>query len=236
MAGHSKFKNIQHRKGAQDAKRAKIFTRVVREITIAARSGADPEFNPALRAAMIAARAVNLPKERIDRALKADSDSDDNYEEIRYEGFLPGGVALIVEALTDNRNRTASHVRSIFNKYGGHLGETGSVSFMFDRIGEIRYAQSTCSDDKAMELGLEASATDVESDQEWHCFYTTRESFSSVLEILASHLGQPESAEVIWKAQNAIDIEDEERVGKILKMIDALEESEDVQNVFCNCI
>lgn len=237
MAGHSKFKNIQHRKGAQDKKRAKVFTKLVREIITAAKiGGVDPHNNPRLRSGISAAKSQNLPKDRIEKALaKASDPSDtDNYTEIRYEGFLPGGIAIIVETLTDNKNRTVSDVRTAFSKHGGNLGETGSVSFMFDRVGRIEYAHNVASDDEMMESAIESGANDVESSATEHFIYTDIESFSDCLEYLTKKYDMPTESEIEWKPQNSIMIEDEEKAEKILKLIDVLEESDDVQKVFGN--
>lgn len=237
MAGHSKFKNIQHRKGAQDAKRAKVFTKLVREILTAAQLGApDPQTNPRLRAAISAARSQNLPRERIDKAISQASEvgNQDNYDEMRYEGFAPGGIAIIVEALTDNRNRTASDVRSSFTKFGGNLGETGSVNFMFDHLGIIQYPVSVASADSMFEAAIEAGASDVESDEEVHMIYTDIEAFSDAVDVLTNKYGAPEEAYIGWKPQNTIIIDDKERAEKLLKMIDMLEDSDDVQRVFGN--
>lgn len=236
MAGHSKFKNIQHRKGAQDKKRAKLFTKLVRDIISAAKSGMpDPDMNPKLRGAVIAARAQNVPKERIDKAIsQADSDNNsDNFSQMRYEGFVPGGVAVIVEAETDNKNRTAAEVRSAFTKHGGNLGETGSVSFMFDHLGIIKYEASTASNDEIFEAAIEAGASDVESSDDYHIVYTDIPSFSDVLEFMSDKYGASEEACIGWKPQNIVDI-DSEQAEKLMKLIDALEESEDVQQVFVN--
>ncbi len=235
MAGHSKFKNIQHRKGAQDKKRAKIFTRLVREIMSASKTGGpDPDANPRLRTAINGAKAMNLPKERIERALNANQQDSNDYIEIRYEGYAPGGIALVVEALTDNKNRTASDVRSSFTKYGGNLGETGSVSFMFDHLGIITYPAEVASDEKVLELAIESGASDVESDEFYHTIYTAMEDYSSVLEKISNALGAPEEACIGWKPQNLITVTDKDRAEKLLKMIDLLEESDDVQKVFGN--
>lgn len=237
MAGHSKFKNIQHRKGAQDKKRAKVFTKLVREIITAAKiGGIDSSSNPRLRTAISASKAHNLPKERIDRALDQASDpaGGDNYTEIRYEGFLPGGIAIIVETLTDNKNRTVSDVRSAFSKFGGNLGESGSVSFMFDHVGKIQYKNSIATADEVMESAIEAGAIDVVSDEDSHDIYTEIESFSTCLEYLTEKYEAPIEAEIEWKPQNYIVIDDEDRANKLLKLIDALEESDDVQKVFGN--
>ncbi len=237
MAGHSKFKNIQHRKGAQDKKRAKIFTKLVSEIITATKMvGVDPNNNPRLRTAITTAKSQNLPKERIDRALNQASDptSGSDYTEIRYEGFLPGGIAIIVETLTDNKNRTVSYVRNIFAKYGGNLGESGSVSFMFDKLGIINYPANVASNDDMLEAAIEAGADDVESDDEEHLVYTSVESFSEVLSYLTEKYQTPTESAIGWKPQNIIEISDLEQAEKILKFIDALEDSDDVQEVYGN--
>lgn len=234
MAGHSKFKNIQHRKGAQDKKRAKIFTKLVRDIIAAAQNGTDPSSNARLRGAIIAAKAQNLPKERIEKALKTDDNDATNYVEMRYEGFAPGGIAIIVEASTDNKNRTASEVRFAFSKFGGNLGETGSVNFMFDHVGMIHYPSSIASAEEIFEASIEAGASDVESDEEVHIIYTEVSSFSDVVEFMTNKYGPAEEAYIGWKPQNVIEVDDKERAEKLLKMIDALEDSDDVQNVFGN--
>lgn len=236
MAGHSKFKNIQHRKGAQDKKRAKIFTRLVREIITAAKSGLpDPAHNPRLRAAITAARTQNLPKERIDRAISQGAEpGGDNYAEMRYEGFAPGGIAIIVEALTDNKNRTAAEVRSAFTKFGGNLGETGSVNFMFDHVGIIQYLLEVASAEAMLESAIEAGATDVETDEFYHNIYTDIDSFPECQEFLTKKYNIPEESYLGWKPQNTVIVEDLERAEKLLKMIDMLEESDDVQRVFGN--
>lgn len=235
MAGHSKFKNIQHRKGAQDKKRAKLFTRLIREITIAAKAGNDIEHNPRLRTAINTAKSQNLPKDRIEKAIsQADDPNTDNYDEIRYEGFAPGGIALVVEALTDNRNRTAAEVRSAFTKAGGNLGETGSVSYMFDHVGIIIYPADLGNNEQMLELALEAGASDVASNDEQHIFYTEVEDFINICDILSEKLGAPQESHLGWRPQNLIDIDDEERITKLIKLIDTLEDSDDVQNVFGN--
>lgn len=237
MAGHSKFKNIQHRKGAQDKKRAKLFTKLVRDIISAARTGGpDMNANPRLRGAIIAARAQNLPKERIDRAISAASDDghDDNYVAMRYEGYAPGGIAIIVEAETDNKNRTASEVRAAFSKHGGNLGETGSVNFMFDHLGIIQYSASIASSEALFEAAIEAGANDVASDEELHIIYTDIASFSDVLEFMTNKYGNPEESHIGWKPQNVIMVDDKEKAEKLLKLVDALEESDDVHHVFGN--
>lgn len=237
MAGHSQFANIKHRKGAQDAKKAKIFTKIIREITVAAKSGQpDPEFNPRLRNALIEARSNNLPKDRIDAAIKkvAEGAQGDNFEEIRYEGYAPGGIALIVEALTDNRNRTASEVRSIFTKYGGNLGESGSVAFMFDYLGIIAFNSQSISAEKFFETAIEAQAIDVESDEEFHIAYCEQSNFAYLRDQLVKNFGDPISAKMQWRAKDEIEISDLEQAQKILKMVDLLEDCDDVQNVYGN--
>ena len=233
MAGHSKFKNIQHRKGAQDKKRAKDFTKAVKEIMVAVKSGqSDPVFNPRLRAALIAARSVNLPKDRIEKALASSSTEGANYEEIRYEGYAPGGIAIIVEALTDNRNRTASDVRSAFSKSGGSLGETGSVSFMFNKFGIIEFGANIGSADEVMEAALEIEVENIESDEESHVIYTKIEDYHAALDFLTRKFGNPTESKLGWVSQNNIVISDIERARKLLKMIDALEDLDDVQEIF----
>ncbi|MDX2049649.1 MAG: YebC/PmpR family DNA-binding transcriptional regulator [Rickettsiaceae bacterium] len=237
MAGHSKFKNIQHRKGAQDKKRAKLFTRLVREIITAARSGnPDPEFNPRLRNIILDAKSMNLPKERIDRAIASatNNEATEDYNEIRYEGYAPGGIALIVEALTDNKNRTASDVRSSFAKFGGNLGETGSVCFMFDHVGIICYQVQKLKSEEAFETATEAGAIDIESDDEYHIFYTEKEEFAQVLDNLRAKLGSPEEAVIGWKPKSTIEINDQDKIEKLQKLIEAIEESDDVQMVYNN--
>lgn len=239
MAGHSQFKNIMHRKGRQDAVRAKIFTKLIREITTAARLGAaDPASNPRLRAAMIAAREANMTRDTIDRAIKrgAGSDADANYDEVRYEGYGPAGVALIVEALTNNRNRTAGEVRSIFSKHGGNLGESNSVSFMFDRLGEFRFPLSVGSADDVLEKAIDAGADDVVSgDGEGavHEIYCAQENFSSVREALEKSLGQPTAAKLMWRPKTTAPVEGE-TVQTLLDLIAALDDNDDVQNVYAN--
>ncbi len=234
MAGHSKFKNIMHRKGAQDAKRAKKFTRLIKELAVAGRSGIDPESNPRLRTALAACRAANMPKDNIERVLKKAAGGDgDNYDEIRYEGYGPGGVALIVEALTDNRNRTASEVRATFSKYGGNLGETGSVSFMFDRVGQIIYPADVADAEAMFEAALEAGADNAESDENGHEILTATEEFNSVRESLEAQFGSPEEAGLSWKPQNTTPV-GEDQAQTLLKLLDALDELDDVQSVASN--
>ena len=236
MAGHSKFKNIMHRKGAQDRKRAGVFAKLAREITVAAKmGGGDPAMNARLRLAVANARAQNMPKDNVERAiLKGTGAGDaDDYVEIRYEGYGPGGVAVIVESLTDNRNRTAADIRSIFNKAGGNLGETGSVSFMFDRLGEIRYPLSAGDADAMLEAAIEAGAEDVETAEEEHSVYCAVEDLNAVSGTLAERFGDAESAKLIWRPQNLIPV-DGEKADSLIKLIDALEDHDDVQTVFAN--
>lgn len=234
MAGHSKFKNIMHRKGAQDAKRAKKFTRLIKELAVAARGGTDPDANPRLRTALSAARAANMPKDNIERILKkAEGGDGDNYDEIRYEGYGPGGVALIVEALTDNRNRTASEVRATFSKYGGNLGETGSVSFMFDRVGQILYPADAADADAMFEAALEAGADNAESDDQQHEVLTGIEDFNAVRESLEGQFGAPEEAGLTWKAQNGTPV-NEDQAATLMKLLNALDDLDDVQSVSSN--
>jgi YebC/PmpR family DNA-binding regulatory protein len=236
MAGHSKFKNIMHRKGRQDAKRGKVFSKLIRELTVAAKSGQpDPDMNPRLRTAIAAAKAANMPSDTMNRAIKKASGGEDdtNYEEVRYEGYGPGGVAVIVEALTDNRNRTASEVRSAFTKYGGNLGESGSVSFMFDRVGLIVYGLDAASADDMFEAALEAGASDVDSSDSGHEVACAPDDFSAVREALEAKFGAAEDARLEWKPQSTVAV-DENAAGTLLKMLDVLEDSDDVQRVAAN--
>jgi YebC/PmpR family DNA-binding regulatory protein len=235
MAGHSQFKNIMYRKGAQDKKRSQMFSKLSKEITVAAKCGApDPDMNPRLRTAVLAARAQNMPKDNIERAIKKSQEAGgDNFEEIRYEGFAPGGVGVIVEALTDNRNRTAGEVRSIFTKYGGNMGETGSVSFMFDRLGEIEYPADAATADDILEAALEAGADDCQSDDSGHRLYCDAGSLHEVARSLEAKLGEPAAARIMWRPQNTVEVDDE-RAEKLLKMLDTLDNSDDVQNVYAN--
>ena len=235
MAGHSKFKNIQFRKDRQDRIRSKLFSKLSRDITIAAKHGApDPASNARLRLAIANAKAESMPKDNIDRAIKkALGGEADTMEEIRYEGFAPGGVGLIVEILTDNRNRAAANVRSIFSKHGGNLGETGAVSFMFDRLGEIVYPKSAGSDDAVMEAAIEAGAEDVESDADGHTVYAAFEDLGAVAEALEATLGPAKSTAVIWKPKSDVPVSGE-AAASLMKLIDALDDDDDVQNVFGN--
>ncbi len=235
MAGHSKFKNIQFRKGAQDKKRSKLFSKLSRDITLAAKQGVpDPNANARLRLAINNARAESMPRDNIERAIKKALGADtDNFEDIRYEGFGPGGIGLIVEALTDNRNRAASSVRTAFGKNGGNLGETGSVAFMFDRLGQITYPAAAGTEDKIMEAAIEAGAEDVESDEESHVIYTAFEDLGAVIEALEASLGAAKSTGVIWKPKtlNPVDLD---AATTLMKLIDALDDDDDVQNVWTN--
>jgi len=235
MAGHSQFKNIMHRKGRQDAQKSKLFGKLAREITVAAKLGTpDPAMNPRLRAAIVAARQENMPKDNIERAIKkAIGGEGDNYDEIRYEGYGPGGVAIIVEALTDNRNRAASDIRSYFTKAGGNLGETGSVAFLFDRTGVIEYDPGAASDDAMLDAAIEAGADDVISSESGHEIYASPESLREVAKALEAKFGEPRKAALTWKPQNTVAVDDDTGE-KLLKLMDALNEHDDVQNVFAN--
>ncbi len=235
MAGHSQFKNIMHRKGRQDAVRSKMFSKLAREITVAVKGGLpDPTMNARLRLAIQNAKAQSMPKDNIERAIKKVSGADgENYEEVRYEGYGPGGVAVIVEALTDNRNRTASNVRSTFTKAGGALGETGSVSFSFDRVGEISYKLSVGDADTVMEAAIEAGAEDVTTDEDGHFIICGFEDIGDVSKALEATLGEADTVKAIWKAQNTVPV-DEERAQSLMKLIDTLEDDDDVQNVYTN--
>jgi len=235
MAGHSQFKNIMHRKGKQDSVRSKMFSKLAREITVAAKTGMpDPNMNPRLRLAIQNAKAQSMPKDNIERAIKKAAGAEgENYDEVRYEGYGPGGVAVIVEALTDNRNRTASNVRSIFTKAGGALGETGSVSFSFDRVGEISYKAEVGDADKVMEAAIEAGADDVESSEDGHIIICGFEAMNEVSKALEGVLGEAESVKAIWKPQNTVPV-DEEKAQSLMKLIDNLEDDDDVQNVYSN--
>ena len=235
MAGHSKFKNIMHRKGAQDARRAKKFSRLTKELQVAVRGGTDPTSNPRLRSALLACRAVNMPKDNIERVIKkAESGENINLEEIRYEGYAPGGIALIVDAVTDNRNRTASEVRSSFTRFGGNLGETGSVSFMFNNIGQIVYPKSIKSDEEIFEIAIEVGASDVSSDELNHEIITSINEFNNVREKLEELLGAPEQAELIWQPESYIEVNEAKRATSLLKLIDTLDNCDDVQSVHGN--
>jgi YebC/PmpR family DNA-binding regulatory protein len=236
MAGHSQFKNIMYRKGAQDKKRAKVFTKIIRELTTAARSGLpDPNANPRLRAAVLAARQANMPKDTVERAIKrgAGGEAGDAYEEVRYEGYAPGGVAVIVEALTDNRNRTASEVRAAFAKAGGALGETGGVSFLFDHVGEIRYPAEAADSEGMLEAAIEAGAEDAESDGDGHVVTAAPEDLNHVRDALEERFGPAISARLAWRPKSATPV-DEETAASIVKLLETLEDSDDVQEVYAN--
>jgi len=236
MAGHSKFKNIMHRKGAQDAKRGKIFTRLGREIIVAAKmGGGDVDANPRLRAAIKSARAENMPKDKIDFAIKKGTGEieSENYEEIRYEGFGPGGIALIVESMTDNRNRTVSEIRTAFSKHGGNLGETGSVNFMFDQVGWIEYPADVVGEEAMFEAALEAGAENCESDRETHDIYTAPDELNTVRESLESTYGEANKSKLIWKPKDPTAL-DEEQAESLMKLIEVLEDLDDVSEVYGN--
>jgi YebC/PmpR family DNA-binding regulatory protein len=237
MAGHSQFKNIMYRKGRQDAARSKLFSKLAREITVSAKMGLpDPAMNPRLRAAVLAARAENMPKDNIERAIKKAQGSDaENYDEVRYEGYGPGGVAVIVEALTDNRNRTASDVRATFTKSGGTLAETGAVSFMFDRTGVIEYDAKVASPEEMLDAAIEAGADDVNSTEGGHEIYASQDTFRDVAKALEAKFGEPRKASLVWKPQNTVSIGDEQGE-KLLRLIETLQDHDDVQNVYANFV
>ena len=236
MAGHSQFKNIMHRKGAQDARRARQFAKIIREITVAARSGIpEPASNPRLRAAVTAARIANMPKDTVDRAIKkaVGTGAGEDYAEVRYEGYGPAGVAVIVETLTENRNRTAANVRAAFAKYGGTLGETNSVSFLFNRLGVVRYPAASASDDAMLEAAIEAGAENVQSDSTGHEITCAVEEFFAVRDALEARFGAPEEARLDWRPTTLVTL-DQDKAASVLKLIDVLEEDDDVQNVYAN--
>ena len=237
MAGHSKFKNIMHRKGRQDAARSKLFSRLSKEITVAVKMGggvADPEMNPRLRLAVANAKGQSMPKDNIQRAItKGTGAGGEDYQEMRYEGYGPGGVAVIVEALTDNLNRSASNIRACFSKNGGALGETGSVSFMFDRVGEITYGLSAGDADAVMEAAIEAGAEDCETDEDGHTITCAFEDIGAVSKALEASLGEAEGVNIIWRPQNRTPV-NEEKGATLLKLLDALDDDDDVQNVYSN--
>lgn len=236
MAGHSKWANIQHRKGRQDKLRSKLFSKLAKEITVAAKMGdPDPEKNPRLRMAVKEAKVKSVPKDVIDRAIKKSQGGDaESYDEIRYEGYGPNGIALVVEAMTDNRNRTASNVRSYFTKSGGDMGQTGSVSFMFDRVGEIVYPASAGDADTVMLAALEAGADDVVSDDEGHWIYCADTALNEVSSALEASLGESDTAKLIWKPQAPTEVTDLETAQKLMRLIDTLEDDDDVQTVTGN--
>jgi YebC/PmpR family DNA-binding regulatory protein len=236
MAGHSHVKNIMHRKGAQDARRARQFAKIIREITVAARSGLpDPASNPRLRTAVIAARVMNMPKDTIDRAIKkaAGAAAGEDYVDVRYEGYGPAGVAIIVEALTDNRNRTASDLRTAFSKHGGALGETNSVSFMFNRLGVVRYPARVADDEAMLEAAIEAGAENVESDSEVHEITCGITEFIAVRDALEARFGAPEEAKFDWWPTTTVTL-NEDTAASVMKLIDVLEDNDDVQAVYAN--
>ncbi|MGI9485070.1 MAG: YebC/PmpR family DNA-binding transcriptional regulator [Geminicoccaceae bacterium] len=235
MAGHSKFKNIMHRKGRQDANRAKTFMRLVREVQVAVKmGGVDPGSNPRLRTALVAARGANVPKDNIERAINKGAGADsENYEEVRYEGYGPGGVAVIIETLTDNRNRTAAEMRTAFSKLGGSLGETNSVSFQFDRIGEIHYPAEVGDADTVLEAAIEAGAEDCQSDEGGHDIITAPDDLNTVREALEGPLGEPEQARLGWRPQVTVPI-NEDQTSTMLKLLDTLDDNDDVQRVIAN--
>ncbi len=236
MAGHSKFKNIMHRKGAQDKKRAKVFSKLGREITVAAKlGGGDPDMNPRLRLAIANAKAESMPKTNIENAIQkgVGGGEGEDYVEMRYEGYGPGGVAIIVDALTDNKNRTAGEVRSFFTKFGGNLGETGCVNFMFDQVGEIVYPLDKGEPDKIFEIAADCGAADCSSDEESHYIITDPDEFSAVRENLVEALGEPDRGGLIWQPNTMAEI-NEEQVATLLKLVDALEDNDDVQTVTTN--
>jgi len=235
MAGHSQYKNIMHRKGRQDAAKSKLFGKLAREITVAAKLGMpDPAMNARLRAAVIAARAENMAKDSIERAIKKAAGGDaETYDEIRYEGYGPGGVAVIVEVMTDNRNRTASDVRATFTKHGGNLAETGAVSFMFDHVGVIEYDAKVASADAMLDAAIEAGADDVVSNEGGHEIYAGQANFHEVAKALEQKFGEPRKATLTWKPQNTVAVDDD-KGEKLLKLIETLNEHDDVQNVYAN--
>jgi len=235
MAGHSQFKNIMHRKGRVDAVRSKLFGKLAREITVAAKLGLpDPAMNARLRAAIIAARAENVPKDNIERAIKKAQGADaESYDEIRYEGYGPGGAALIVEAQTDNRNRTASDVRSAFTKSGGSLAETGAVSFMFDHVGVVEFDAKVADADTMLEAAIEAGADDVRSDESGHEITCAQEAYGEVSKALEARFGEPRRTALVWKAQNTIEVDDETGE-KLIRLVEVIEDQDDVQNVYVN--
>jgi YebC/PmpR family DNA-binding regulatory protein len=235
MAGHSQFKNIMHRKGRQDAVRAKLFTRLTREVQVASRMGLpDPAFNPRLRSAIQAAKAANVPKDNIERAIRKGQGGDgESYEEIRYEAYGPGGVAFIVEALTDNRNRTASEVRAAFTRHGGSLAESNAVSFQFDRIGQIRYCADAASEEAMLEAAIEAGAEDCQSSEDGHEITCAPDDLASVTEALEARFGAPEAALLTWRPQVTVPVEDD-KAETLFKLLETLDESDDVQRVVAN--
>ena len=237
MSGHSNWATTKHQKGIADAKRSKIFTKIQREIAVAVKLGdPNPDFNPRLRNAIILAKSENMPKDKIEAAIKRASSAGegDNYEEVRYEGYAPGSVALIVETLTDNRNRTVSNIRSYFTKSGGALADTGSVSYMFNKVGIIGYEGNKISEEEMLELAIEAGANNVESTEEWHEITTNPSNFTSIRDTIMAKLGDPSEAKITWKPQNIVIVDDIEKADKLLKLVDKLEDDDDVQQVIGN--
>ena len=236
MAGHSQFKNIMYRKGAQDKKRAKIFTKIIRELTTAARTGlSDPNANPRLRAAVTAAKEANMPKDTVERAIRrgAGEEGGENYEEVRYEGYGPGGIAIIVEGLTDNRNRTASDVRAAFTKAGGSLGESNSVSFLFDRVGEIVYPSAAASADQMFEAAAEAGADNVESSSDTHVVTCAPDALNAVRDTIEKRFTAAQSAKLVWRPKATTPVAGE-AAQSLVKLLETLEDSDDVQSVYAN--
>ena len=235
MAGHSQFKNIMHRKGRVDAQRSKLFGKLAREITVAAKLGLpDPDMNPRLRAAVLAARAENMPKDNIERAIKKAQGGDaESYDEIRYEGYGPGGAAVIVEAMTDNRNRTTSDIRSAFTKSGGSLAETGAVAFLFDRVGVVAFDAKVADADAMVEAAIEAGADDVVSNEDGHEIYCEQGALGEVTKALEARFGEPRKSALVWRSQNTVDVDDE-AAEKLIRLVESLEDHDDVQNVFVN--
>jgi YebC/PmpR family DNA-binding regulatory protein len=235
MAGHSQFKNIMHRKGRQDKARSKLFGKLAREITTAAKLGQpDPAFNPRLRAAMLAARQENMTKDVIERAIKKAQGNDaEHYDDMRYEGYGPGGVAVIVETLTDNKNRTAGEVRAAFTKAGGNLAETGAVSFMFNHVGVVEYDAKVASADQMLEAAIDAGADDVVSTENGHEVYTATDTLRDVAKALEAKFGEPKKAALVWKPQNTVALDDD-KGEQMMDLLAALEENDDVQNVYAN--
>ena len=235
MAGHSKFKNIMHKKGRQDAARSKLFSKLSRDITVAAKSGLpDPNMNPRLRLAVNNAKAESMPKDNIERAIKKGAAGEgEDYEEIRYEGFGPGGVGVIVEVLTDNRNRSGGNVRAIFGKNGGNMAENGAVSFMFDRVGQIEYPAAAGSEEQVLEAAIEAGASDVESDEEGHTVVTALEDLSEVASSLEQRFGAARSTKVVWRPNISTPVASDDASG-VMRLLDALDDDDDVQNVYAN--
>lgn len=237
MSGHSKWATTKHQKAITDAKRAKNFTKLLKEITVAAKLGdPNPDFNPRLRSAVIAAKAASMPKVNIENAIKKASASGtgENWSEMRYEGYGPNGIAIIAEALTDNKNRTASSIRATFTKFGGNLGETGSLSFMFDKLGVIGYDGAIIKEDEMLEAAIDAGAENVESSEDWHEITTSVEDFIKVRDTLMEKFGEPKEASLKWVAKDPVVIDDLEKAEKIKKLLDALEDNDDVQNVYSN--